>query len=63
MTKQKNKKRRNSMIRLNPKQKSAPKGKYPDVEEVEFLINNNLPFSYENKREQFNKKNNGKGVK
>ena len=64
MTQHKNKKRRNSMVRLNPKQKSvSPKGEYVDIDEATFIIENNLPLNYKNGRKRFNKSNNGKGVK
>ena len=51
------------MIRLQPKSKPAPRGQYLDVDEANFLINNDLPLNYKNGRKQFNKSNNGKGVK
>ena len=57
------KKRKNKMIRLNPKAKPAPKGQYLDVDEANFLINNDLPLNYKNGRKQFSKKNNGEEVK
>ena len=57
------KKRKNKMVRLNPKEKTPIKGKYPNIDEMNFLINNDLPLNNENGRKQFNKKNNGKGVK
>jgi hypothetical protein len=47
------------MVRLNPKEKSPIKGKYPNIDEMNFLINNDLPLN----NEKFNRKNNGKGVK
>jgi len=56
-------KRKNKMIRLNPKSKPTPKGQYMDVDEANFLINNDLPINYKNGRKQFNKNNNGKKVK
>jgi len=57
------KKRRNNMVRLNPKDKPPIKGKYPNIDEIDFLINNNLPLNNENGRKQFSKKNNGEEVK
>lgn len=56
-------KRKNKMIRLQPKSKPAPRGQYLDVDEANFLINNDLPLNYKNGRKQFNRKNNGKKVK
>ena len=53
------KKRKNKMVRLNPKEKPPIKGKYPNIDEINFLINNDLPLN----NEKFNRKNNGKGVK
>ena len=53
------KKRKNKMVRLNPKEKPPIKGKYPNIDEMNFLINNDLPLN----NEKFNRKNNGTGVK
>ena len=53
------KKRKNKMVRLNPKEKPPIKGKYPNIDEINFLINNDLPLN----NEKFNRKNNGTGVK
>ena len=51
------------MIRLKPKAKPTPKGQYLDVDEANFLINNDLPINYKNGRKQFSRSNNGKKVK
>jgi hypothetical protein len=51
------------MVRLNPKDKPPIKGKYPNIDEIDFLINNDLPLNNENGRKQFSKKNNGEEVK
>ncbi len=55
--------RRNKIIRLNPKTKPTPTGQHMEVEEANFLINNDLPIDYRKERKQFSKSNNGKKVK
>lgn len=56
-------KRKNKMVRLIKKSTKPTKAHYPNVDEMNFLINNDLPLNYKNGRERFSKSNNGKDVK
>ena len=51
------------MVRLVKKSIKSTKAHYPNIDEMNFLINNDLPLNYKNGRKRFNKANNGKDVK